>query len=80
MSYYGRLFKAMLWSHSRNINVEVFPNIVRFSIPLYSDGATARVLSAKVEHSSLVVIVKRAPEPPKPIVDIETPIKRQQLI
>lgn len=77
MSYYGRLFQAMLWSHSRNIEVGIFPNIVRFSIPLYNDGATARVLSAKIEHSTLVVIVKREPEPAPTIVIKE---QRQQLI
>ena len=80
MSYYGRLFKEMLWSHNRNIEVGVFPNVVQFSIPLYNDGATAKVLSAVVEHSTLKLIVKREPEAPKPIVDIETITKRQQLI
>ena len=80
MSYYGRLFKAMLWSHTRNVEVIVCPNIVQFSIPLYNDGATAKVLSAVVRNSTLELIVKREPDAPKPIVDIETPTKRQQLI
>ena len=80
MSYYGRLFKAMLWSHSRNIEVGVFPNVVQFSIPLYNDGATAKVLSAVVENSTLKLIVKREPEAPNPLIESEKTDQRQHLI
>jgi hypothetical protein len=80
MSYYGRLFKAMLWSHTRNIEVGVFPNVVQFSIPLYNDGATAKVLSAVVENSTLKLIVKREPEAPNPLIESEKTDQRQQLI
>jgi len=80
MSYYGRLFKAMLWSHTRNVDVIVCPNIVHFSIPLHNDGATAKVLSAVVRNSTLELIVKREPDAPNPLIESEKDTKRQQLI
>ena len=80
MSYYGRLFKAMLWSHSRNIEVAVFPNVVQYRIPLYGEGATAKVLSAVIDNSTLTLIVKRDPERDNPLIESETQTKRQQLI
>jgi hypothetical protein len=53
---------------------------VQFSIPLYNDGATAKVLSAVVRNSTLELIVKREPDAPNPLIESEKDTKRQQLI
>lgn len=59
MSYYSRLMGAMLYAHSRNVNVEVFPNVVKYSIPLYKDGSTTRILRANIEFDTLTIYTKR---------------------
>lgn len=56
---------TMLWSHCRNINVTVFKDVIKYSIPIYSEkGMIGRVKSINIQHGTLEIIfhTTKAPE------------------
>jgi len=59
MGYYSKLAKAMLWSHSRTMEVYVLPKTVQMTIPLYGEGTTHKVLSSYVQNNTLHLELER---------------------
>lgn len=51
-----------LWSHCRNINVEVFQNKVIYDIPLYGD-LVFKNFKAEYKHGGLVITTFQEPTP-----------------
>lgn len=55
----------LLWSHCRDIQVNVFEKTIKYSIPIYSeDGMIGKLLKAKLEFGRLDLTFERK-EPPK---------------
>ena len=58
-------FSGLLYSHVRNINVEVYAGRVVYYIPIYEDRiAQNKVISADVLDNDLVLSMVRRPHPP----------------
>lgn len=56
---------VMLWSHCRNINVTVFKDTIRYSIPVYSEkDMIGSIKSVNMKHGTLEIIfhTTKAPE------------------
>jgi hypothetical protein len=49
-----------LFSHTRNINAEIYTNHIKYTIPTYEDNASASLISLIHNgHGSLVLTVRR---------------------
>lgn len=60
-------FSGLLWTHVRNINVEVYGGRVVYYIPIYGEGVVQnKMISADVMDNQLVLSMIRRPlaEPP----------------
>jgi hypothetical protein len=56
----------LIWSHCRDINVNVLEKTIRYSIPIYSeDGLIGKLLKANIDYGRLNLIFERK-DPPKP--------------
>jgi hypothetical protein len=48
---------GMLWSHCRNINVVVFKDVIKYSIPVYSEtGMIGKVKSIDIQHGTIEIV------------------------
>lgn len=46
----------MLWSHCRNINVEVCETVIKYSVPIYSEkGTIGKLKSIKVKDHDIEI-------------------------
>lgn len=66
-----------LYTHSRDVLVEVGKNSVKYNIPIYNDSITGKLLNVHKNHSYLVIEMERieVPEKPREIALPEEPIK-----
>lgn len=61
-------FSGLLWTHVRNINVEVYSGRVVYYIPIYGEGVVQnKIISADIMDSQLVVNMVRRPLPESPV-------------
>ena len=61
-------FSGLLWTHVRNINVEVYGGRVMYYIPIYGEGIVQnKVISADVCDGNLVLSMVRRPLPESPV-------------
>ena len=61
-------FVGMLWSHVRNVDVEVYSTRVVYRIPIYGEGIVQnKVISADVLDNTLVLTMVRRPPPDPPV-------------
>jgi len=53
----------MLYSHNRNINVNVFKHHIVYSIPTYGEHATAKVVDVKLNAVGDVILTVQRKDP-----------------
>lgn len=55
----------LIWSHCRDIYVNVLEKTIKYSIPIYSeDGMVGKLLKANVDYGRLTLVFERK-DPPK---------------